>query len=247
MSMNKQTIQYIVLGVMLVGLLVAVYFTIKPTTPAPSNATKPATTSTTTVDALPASAPLDWARNRSVDNLVGEIVRDPFVGEKKKDDVVTVEPPVSEGTTGTSKTGIGKLPDGRTDYSSDDIKMKSEPHKLLWIDGETAKAVVEKSGVTVTIKNGMLTLEGPSMEVLEAYNLLLAADVEPPVPDFGLRGIIMTEARPMAFGMFNGQYYQVVKGQAIPGSGWSVTRITDSSMSVTDGKRNKQIIAGGSK
>lgn len=246
MSMDKQTIQYIVLGVMLVVLLGAVYLTIKPTTPTPSTTTKPAATSTTITPAQPASAPLDWARNRSVDNLLGDIVRDPFVGPMLKDIVVTVEPPVTPSKTGSSRTGAGKLPGDAPDYPLETI-VTSELHKLKWIDEAAVRAIAEKSGVNVTIKNGLITLEGLQSDVLKAEELILAADVEPPVPDFGLRGIIMTEARPMAFGLFNGQYYQVVKGQAIPGSGWSVTKITDSTMSVTDGKRTKQIIAGGSK
>jgi len=246
--MNKQTIQYLLLGVLLVGLLVAVYYTLQTPTPAKPKpvAAKPEQINVATATVAATVPGLDWAVADGAE-IIKELKRDPFVGSVGKPAVVAavtppVEPPVKTPWGGNSV----KL---RPDSGSQEIEwVKSEPRKLNWIDIATAtKALVNLKTVLVSEENRKIVLEGPAADVDKAQETLTALDVEPPVPDFGLRGIIMTEARPMAFGLYNGQYYQVVKGQAIPGSGWSVTNISEKGFTVTDGRRTKQIQAGGSK
>jgi hypothetical protein len=256
MKMEKQTIQYIVLGVLLVGLLIFTYFTLKPsgspTTPPTNNPNSGA--ATVAAVAVPVTPPLEWARSAQVDDLPASIIRDPFKDTLAKPIIVASVPPTA------TETEIGKNLDGAFGKIGEMFGgalgglagsmgiVSSEPHRLKWITGDAVvKALEQFKTVNVEVKKDVVTLTGPGADVEKAYAALLASDVEPPVPDFGLRGIIMTETRPMAFGLYNGQYYQVVKGQAIPGSGWSVTSITDSTMTVTDGNRTKAIKAGGSK
>jgi len=240
--MNKQTIQYMALGVLLLGLLIAVYFTLQSPTPVKpkSAAAKPDETATATIVATVPG--LGWAVADGTE-IIKEFKRDPFVGSIGKPSVVvttTVEPPA-------------KTPGGETKLPPifgppDTTRIKSKPHTLTWTDMAAAtKALENLKSVLVTGEDKRIVLEGPAADVKTALEIVEALDVEPPVPDFGLRGIIMTEKRPMAFGLYNGQYYQVVKGQAIPGSGWSVTDISEKGFTVTDGRRTKQIQAGGSK
>jgi len=247
--MDKQKIQYIVLGVLLVGLLGAVYFMLKPTTPtAPSKPSQPAASNVTTSTTVASpKGLLDWA-NPDNAKFAATIIRDPFVDPFAKPAAVASETPggsttLPGGNGFISGPGAGSLPP-----INEVEMMTSKPRKLNWIDMVAAtKALENFKTVSITAPKGLIILKGPTPDVEKALETLDALDVEPPVPDFGLRGVIIADERPMAIGLFNGTVYHVVKGQAIPGSGWSVTSISEKSMTVTDGKRTKQITAGGSK
>ncbi|MHB0935850.1 MAG: hypothetical protein ACYDCO_02125 [Armatimonadota bacterium] len=252
MNVNKQTREYIALGVLLVVLAIAIVFFLQSNKPKPVTKNQPAETKqekkVTPASSQTAANSRSWVTDEKarIPGLIDEVRggRNPF-----KDLMMPVmaEGPESSPNATPSPLPGPIIPTG-ADRSIGNINQGSLPPleleteqtvTLRWISWQQAATVLKKEGITdVTVspgkKAGTARFSGPEVSVRDALdNIIARLDVEPPAPDFQLRGVITTASANMAVISVSGKTYSLYQGDTIPGVGWTVKEVTASSVTLT--------------
>jgi len=248
MNVNKQTREYIALGVLLTVLAIAIVFFLQSSKPKPVVQKPPDTkTEQRKAKAVSSKAAINsknWVAEQEdrIPSLIAEVKggRNPFKDLQMPAVVEepTAPPPVTRQQSdpippsgqlyGRSSTG----PDGPLPIDVEKIIT------LRWINWRDAAAALKKEGITdVTVsagrKAGTARFSGPEVSVRDALdNIIARLDVEPPAPDFQLRGVITTASANMAVLSVNGKTYSLYQGDIIPGLGWTLQKVTPSSVTL---------------
>jgi len=247
MNVNKQSREYIALGVLLAVLGIAIVFFLQGNKP-PQTTKPPASTRTEQAKATPASSKTtanskSWVTDEKarIPGLVAEVQggRNPF-----KD---LMAPAPAPDPTPAPRTGGDPIPHGGQLYGRQSPEYPGGPLQidvertitLEWITWQDAAAALKQENITDVIvtpgkKSGTARFKGPEISVLDALdNVIARLDVEPPAPDFQLRGVITTASANMAVISVNGKTYSLYQGDMIPGVGWTVTTVTPASVTLT--------------
>lgn len=245
MNANKQTREYIALGVLLVILGITIVFFLQGNKPQqPANAktqqAKKATpaASKTTVNSS------GWVAQEQarIPSLVAEVQsgRNPFKDLMAPASAPKPAPAPTGGQSAPIPPGgelYGRQPSG---FSDGPLQVDIERTvKLKWITWQDAAAALKRENITdVTVtpgkQPGTARLQGPEVSVLDALdNIIARLDVEPPAPDFQLRGVITTTSANMAVISVDGKTYSLYQGETIPGVGWTVKTVTPTSVTLT--------------
>lgn len=249
MNVNKQTREYIALGVLLTVLAIAIVFFLQSSKPKPVPQ-KPPDTKTEQRKATPAASKTatnskNWVAEQGdrIPSLIAEVKggRNPF-----KD----LQMPVVADAPKTPEP-IGNRPDpipvrgeqyGRLSSMGNEGALSIDVEKtitLSWISWQDAAAALKKEGITdVTVsqgrKAGTARFKGPEVSVQDALdNIIARLDTEPPAPNFQLRGVITTASTNMAVISVNGKTYSLYQGDMIPGLGWTLQKVTPASVTLT--------------
>jgi len=249
MSMTKQTREYIALGVLLAVLVVAAVIFVRSNQPAPTRPRPQTTTSKPKPKSndKPVTSSAVWVEKQQdrIPGLVAEVQggRNPFQSLLMPVGPIGPTPGPSPNPEPRPGSPSGPLPGPDIIPPGPDAGLinVAQPVKLAWITRQDAAAALKKEGISdVTVspgnKPGMAILSGPEMSVMDAQSLIAKLDVEPPPPDFQLRGVITTASSRFAVITVNGKTYSLYEGEKIPLLGWTVTRITPADVTLKKGR-----------
>lgn len=243
-----------------------------PRAATPSTTAKPGTASPTVPAAATATAVPDegdqlaWVSTdpRYLKTLVGQVDggRNPFINVTPDTATLVGVPSTTPSKKGSQgKTGMTNpipIPPGSDIYSglpgTVEEAPKSQVVALKWVTPadviQTLSANEALNDVKVSLygKTGdAVTVKGPGMDVDLAVQEIKKLDVEPPVPQFTVVGIIMMPGHRYASIGLGGTYYTLSVGQMIPSVGWTITRITPTGVTLEKDRQSIHVrLSGGS-
>lgn len=245
MNIPKQTQQAIILGVLVVVLGIVFYFSAKGSNPTPPPPPPPnSAAATSAADQRPAGpaktrkAPekLEWVLLKVKTGQIDTLVAD-AKGDRNPFQNLLPPPPQANAQPQTITPSNPIIPPGK------DIAPLMPPmpiftlmKTLVYTTVDAVKQAVEKAGLNVQVTAGMrpnqVRIKGTKPEYDEAVALMKTLETPPPPPPFVLTGIITTPTVRYAAITLGGKFYSLFEGESMPDTGWTVTRITPSEVSL---------------
>ncbi len=245
MNIPKQAQQAIILGILVVVLGVVFFFSAKGSNPTPPPPPPKSTEATNAAGQHPAGptkkrkAPekLEWVllkvKTGQIDTLVADAKgdRNPF------QNLLPPPPQANAQPRGTTPPGNIIPPDkDNSPFMPPPIQIVTLVKTLVYTTVDAVKQAVEKAGLNVQVTAGMrsnqIRIKGTKPEYDEAVALVNTLDTPPPPPPFVLTGIITTPTVRYAAITLGGKFYSLFEGESMPDTGWTVTRITPSEVSL---------------
>lgn len=259
MKMNKQTIQVVILSVLMIflisyGLMQSGTFNQAPPPAPPTTDAKPDDKKNDTEENAPEEkvvrkkgnpADLLWIDVGRLNDVVNEVKggRDPF------EDLLTPPPVIIPPTDSM----VRPLPSDNGTVKplpalDDNISQKVT---LFWLTAGELRKLLANEGFrlikvkSVSANSHTVTLTGLRVDVDDALKIIRETDKEPPKPKFRLIGVLKSSDKNFVVLAVNGQQYELFEGDTINKLGWSVAAINDSGVRLTKGRQTILLPIGG--